>query len=144
MAFGSAPRGIPRILQWLLAGLMLLIGLAVGGLGFKLATVGGSCYFLIMGVVMVIAAILIFLNRTSGIVLYGIAFIASLFWAVSDAGWDFWPLFSRLFTFAVLAFLCAIVWPFLRGQTTIPQQGACFWRRGGARGGDAGQPWLDV
>lgn len=76
MAFGSAPRGIPRILQWLLAGLMLLIGLAVGGLGFKLATVGGSCYFLIMGVVMVIAAILIFLNRTSGIVLYSIAFIA--------------------------------------------------------------------
>ena len=114
MAFGSAPRGIPRILQWLLAGLMLLIGLAVGGLGFKLVTVGGSGYFLIMGVVMVIAAILIFLNRSSGIALYGIAFIASLFWAVGDAGWDFWPLFSRLFTFAVLAFLCAIVWPFLR------------------------------
>jgi hypothetical protein len=35
MAFGSAPRGIPRILQWLLAGLMLLIGLAVGGLGLS-------------------------------------------------------------------------------------------------------------
>ena len=28
MAFGSAPRGLPRILQWLLAGLMALIGLA--------------------------------------------------------------------------------------------------------------------
>jgi quinate dehydrogenase (quinone) len=123
MAFGSAPRGIPRILQWLLAGLMMLIGLAVGGLGFKLATVGGSSYFLIMGVAMVIAAILIFLNRTSGIVLYGIAFIASLFWAVSDAGWDFWPLFSRLFTFAVLAFLCAIVWPFLRAANhTAPNK----------------------
>lgn len=90
MAFGSAPRGIPRILQWLLAGLMAIVGLAVGGLGFKLVTVGGSGYFLIMGVVMVIAAILIFINRSSGIVLYGIAFIASLFWAVSDAGWDFW------------------------------------------------------
>src|SRR5690606_31753592 len=99
MAFGSAPRGIPRILQWLLAGLMLLIGLAVGGLGFKLITVGRSKYFLIMGVVLVIAAFLIFLNRTSGIVLYSIAFIASLFWAVSDSGWDFWPLVSRLFTF---------------------------------------------
>lgn len=93
MAFGSAPRGLPRILQWLLVGLMMLIGLAVGGLGLKLATVGGSLYFLIMGAVMVIAAILIFTNRTSGMVLYGIAFIASLFWAVSDAGWDFWPLF---------------------------------------------------
>lgn len=66
MAFGSAPRGIPRILQWLLAGLMMLIGLAVGGLGFKLATVGGSSYFLIMGVAMVIAAILISSTASAG------------------------------------------------------------------------------
>lgn len=132
MAFGSAPRGIPRILQWLLAGLMAIVGLAVGGLGFKLVTVGGSGYFLIMGVVMVIAAILIFINRSSGIVLYGIAFIASLFWAVSDAGWDFWPLFSRLFTFAVLAFLCALVWPFLRAAnraTPVKKARLLAWRR---------------
>jgi hypothetical protein len=64
-----------------------------------------------------------FPNRSSGILLYAIAFIASLFWAVSDAGWDFWPLFSRLFTFAVLAFLCAIVWPFLRAaNSNAPQK----------------------
>ncbi len=51
---------IPRILQWLLAGLMLIIGLAVGILGAKLALVGGTLYFALMGVVMVIAAVLIF------------------------------------------------------------------------------------
>ena len=115
MALGNSLRGFPRILQWLLVGLMVIIGLAVGGLGFKLASVGGSWYFLIMGVVMLVAAFLIARNRISGILLYAVAFIASLFWAVSDAGWDFWPLFSRLFTFAVLAFLAAVVWPFLRG-----------------------------
>lgn len=126
MAFGSAPWDT-RILQWLLARLMTLIGLAVGGLGLKLVTVGGSGYFLIMGVAMVIAAVLIFINRASGIVLYGIAFIASLFWAVSDAGWDFWPLFSRLFTFAVLAFLCAIVWPFMRAANhNAPNKAPAF------------------
>ena len=42
MATGNAPRGFPRILQWLLAGLMLIIGLAVGILGAKLALVGGT------------------------------------------------------------------------------------------------------
>ncbi len=69
MATGNAPRGFPRILQWLLAGLMLIIGLAVGILGAKLALVGGTLYFALMGVVMVIAAVLIFRNRRGGILL---------------------------------------------------------------------------
>mgnify|MGYP000409856062 CR=1 FL=1 len=116
MALGNSLRGFPRILQWLLVGLMALIGLAVGGLGFKLVTVGGSWYFLIMGVLMLIAAFLIARGRTSGIILYAVAFIASVIWAVSDAGWDFWPLFSRLFALGVLAFLAALVWPFLSRQ----------------------------
>lgn len=97
---------IPRILQWLLAGLMLIIGLAVGILGAKLALVGGTLYFALMGVVMVIAAVLIFRNRRGGILLYAVAFIASVIWAISDAGWNYWPLFSRLFALGVLAF-----WP---------------------------------
>ena len=105
MATGNAPRGFPRILQWLLAGLMLIIGLAVGILGAKLALVGGTLYFALMGVVMVIAAVLIFRNRRGGILLYAVAFIASVIWAISDAGWNYWPLFSRLFALGVLACL---------------------------------------
>lgn len=66
-----------------------------------------------MGVVMVIAAVLIFRNRRGGILLYAVAFIASVIWAISDAGWNYWPLFSRLFALGVLAFLAALVWPFL-------------------------------
>jgi hypothetical protein len=34
---------IPRILQWLLAGLMLIIGLAIGILGAKLASSAAHC-----------------------------------------------------------------------------------------------------
>ena len=98
MATGSTPRGIGRILKWLLAGLLIIIGLAIGIPGIKLVSLGGSAYFLVMGVAMLISALLIIKNRTSGIVLYALAFIASAIWAVSDAGWDFWPLFSRLFT----------------------------------------------
>ncbi len=79
----------------------------------KLALVGGTLYFALMGVVMVIAAVLIFRNRRGGILLYAVAFIASVIWAISDAGWSYWPLFSRLFALSVLAFLAALVWPFL-------------------------------
>ncbi len=117
MATGSTPRGIGRILKWLLAGLLIIIGLAIGIPGIKLVSLGGSAYFLVMGVAMLISALLIIKNRTSGIVLYALAFIASAIWAVSDAGWDFWPLFSRLFTFGVLAFLAALLWPFLTATT---------------------------
>ena len=78
MATGNVPRGFPRILQWLLAGLMLIIGLAIGILGAKLASVGGTWYFAIMGLVMVIASLLIFRNRRGGIVLYAVAFAASI------------------------------------------------------------------
>ncbi|WP_313487637.1 glucose/quinate/shikimate family membrane-bound PQQ-dependent dehydrogenase [Pseudescherichia sp.] len=117
MATGSTPRGIGRILKWLLAGLLIIIGLAIGIPGIKLLSLGGSVYFLVMGVAMLISALLIIKNRTSGIVLYALAFIASAIWAVSDAGWDFWPLFSRLFTFGVLAFLAALLWPFLTVST---------------------------
>ena len=70
----------------------------------KLALVGGTLYFALMGVVMVIAAVLIFRNRRGGILLYAVAFIASVIWAISDAGWNYWPLFSRLFALGVLAF----------------------------------------
>ena len=117
MATGSTPRGIGRILKWLLAGLLIIIGLAIGIPGIKLLSLGGSAYFLVMGVAMLVSALLIIKNRTSGIVLYALAFIASAIWAVSDAGWDFWPLFSRLFTFGVLAFLAALLWPFLTAST---------------------------
>ena len=52
-----------------------------------------------MGLVMVIAAVLIFRSRRGGIILYAIAFIASIVWAIS--GWTYWPLFSRLFALGV-------------------------------------------
>ncbi len=61
-----------------------------------------TLYFALMGVVMVIAAVLIFRNWPSS--LYAVAFIASVIWAISDAGWNYWPLFSRLFALGVLAF----------------------------------------
>lgn len=106
-----------KYLLWFLAGLMFIIGLAICLLGARLAFVGGTFYFVAMGLAMIIAAVLIARRRRSGIILYAIAFVASLFWAVADAGWHYWPLFSRLFTLGVLAFLCAIAWPLMPGHS---------------------------
>lgn len=130
MATGNVPRGFPRILQWLLAGLMLIIGLAIGILGTKLASVGGTWYFAIMGLVMVIASLLIFRNRRGGIVLYAVAFAASIVWAISDAGWTYWPLFSRLFALGVLAFLAplfGLFFPAHRQKKARPSPSRACW-----------------
>lgn len=119
---------------------MLIIGLAIGILGAKLASVGGTFYFALMGLVMVIAAVLIFRSRRGGIMLYAVAFVASIVWAISDAGWTYWPLFSRLFALGVTAFLCALVWPFLSRQ---PAKRAGVWPAA-VIAGAAGQFRLDV
>lgn len=109
------PCAITRVILWLTGILMAMIGIALAAGGVKLLSLGGSAYFAVMGIVMVVAGILILTKRVAGLVLYGVAFVATLFWAVSDAGWEFWPLFSRLFTFGVLALLCCLLWPSLRG-----------------------------
>jgi quinate dehydrogenase (quinone) len=125
MATGNVPRGFPRVLQWLLIGLMMVIGLAIGVLGAKLASVGGTWFFALMGLVMVVSAILIARNRRGGIVLYSLAFIVAVIWSISDAGWEYWPLFSRLFAFGVLALLSALVWPYM-SKATVVRKGAAW------------------
>ena len=56
MAPGSTPRRVVTLLRWLLAILMLVIGLAIGIPGIKLITLGGSVWFTAMGIVMLMAA----------------------------------------------------------------------------------------
>lgn len=114
-------------LLWLLSALMAVIGLTLGIGGAYLATLGGSIYFLLMGLALVISAVLIFKGKPSGAWLYAIAFVLSVIWAIWDAGFTFWPLFSRLFTFGVLAFLVALAYPLLKTRAgLVARKGPSF------------------
>nr|NYU00576.1 membrane-bound PQQ-dependent dehydrogenase, glucose/quinate/shikimate family [Stenotrophomonas sp. SbOxS2] len=103
-----------RVLVVLLGILVTLFGLALLVGGVRLALLGGSWYFLLMGAVSAIAGVLLVMRRPNGALLYGLAFVATLLWALVDAGWNFWPLVSRLVMPAVLALLVALAWPVLR------------------------------
>jgi hypothetical protein len=72
------------------AGLFLAIG------GGRLAMLGGSWYFLVAGIAIVMSGVLVILRRPSGAVLFGLITALTVVWAVWDAGFDFWPLVSRL------------------------------------------------
>jgi len=98
----------------LLAALIILIGLFMTGAGAWLAVLGGSVYYVLMGLALLLSGYLIWKRRLLGAWLYALAFIATLIWAVWEAGWEFWPLVARVFAFAVLALLVALAAPALR------------------------------
>ncbi len=102
------------LLARLLGILMALIGLALTAGGGYLLWLGGSAFFLLMGLATLVSGLLIILRHPAGGWLYAVALILTVIWSLADAGLEFWPLFSRLFTFGALAFLLTLVWPHIR------------------------------
>lgn len=100
----------------LLAGLgilIALIGLGLAGGGGYLVSLGGSAYFLLMGLAMLVSGLLIARRNPRGAWLYGVALVLTALWAVWDAGLEYWPLVSRVLTFAVIGLVVALAYPTL-------------------------------
>jgi membrane-bound PQQ-dependent dehydrogenase, glucose/quinate/shikimate family len=115
MAENSARPGKGLSLWSVLFGLVLLaIGLFFAIGGGKLVALGGSWYFLIAGIVMLLSAIQFFRRKSSAVMLFILVFAGTLIWALYDAGWQFWPLVLRLMVPAGLMVLAFITWPALR------------------------------
>ncbi len=110
----TKPSALCRTLVVLLGIVVMLFGLVLLVGGVRLAQLGGSWYFLLMGAASLLAGGLLALRRPLGALLYGVAFVATVAWALADAGLEFWPLVSRLVMPAVLAMLVALTWPVLR------------------------------
>ena len=99
---------------------MILSGLFLAVAGARLVTLGGSWFYLPMGLATLAAGVLLWRGKPAGALLFGAAFVVALIWAPLDAGWNFWPLVSRLFVFGVLALLAALVYPGLRRAAGLP------------------------
>ncbi|MFJ2689023.1 glucose/quinate/shikimate family membrane-bound PQQ-dependent dehydrogenase [Pseudomonas sp. NPDC087336] len=102
--------------KWLLTGLgvlIALIGLGLAGGGGYLIALGGSWYFLLMGLAMLVSGLMIARRRPLGAWIYGLALILTAVWAVWDAGLEYWPLVSRVLTFAVIGLVVALIYPTL-------------------------------
>lgn len=77
-------------LALLITGVFYIIG------GGKLISLGGSWYFLIAGLIITASAFFIFKKKATGVWLYTLVFVGTVIWALIDAGFEFWPLHSRL------------------------------------------------
>lgn len=108
---------------WVAALGVLVFGLLFVAGGGYLATLGGSLYFLLAGLGMIAASVLMFKQRLSGVWLFAAVMVASIVWALLDAGLVFWPLVSRLFALAVLSLVVALAYPSLRKTNGLSGNG---------------------
>lgn len=103
------------------AGLFFAIG------GGQLVALGGSLYFVMAGIALIVSGLLILLRKPAGAVLFGLVFVLTGIWAVWEAGLHFWPLISRLLAMGVGAIVVALSYPLLRRAAgKAPAYGASF------------------
>jgi len=121
----TRPAGIGRWAPVLVGLVAIAMGLFMALGGAYLAYLGGSKYFVLAGVGLLLSGGLIARGKTLGAWLTGLVLASSIAWALADVGLQFWPLVSRLFALVVLTFLVVLIFPLLK-------------RRAGARASTAG------
>ena len=89
-----------RILSFLL---LLVTGLAMALPGLYLAALGGSLYYAVAGGLILISAWLVLQRRRSGVTLFWLVFLGTVFWSLWEVGPDGWALMPRLVYLAVAA-----------------------------------------
>src|SRR3569832_140524 len=101
------PRNVFSIV---IAALLGLCGLALLVGGAWLATLGGSWYYAIAGVFLLVDAWLLWQGRATALWLLAGILAATLVWAVWGSGFDWWPLAARLDVLFVLGVLASLPW----------------------------------
>ena len=91
---------------FILFGAVLFLG------GVTLVRLGGSSYYVIVGVGLVASGIQLSRQRASGVWLYGLVESGTLIWSLAESGFSMWGLLPRLSTFLGFgaAFAAALAW----------------------------------
>jgi quinoprotein glucose dehydrogenase len=97
----------------ILGAVVVLIGLVLATGGSWLAMLGGSLYYLIAGIAMIVAGALLFRRHMLGGGLYIAIFIGTLIWALAEVGSNGWALVPRVFAPLVLLIAVFLVLPTL-------------------------------
>ncbi|MBP5090661.1 membrane-bound PQQ-dependent dehydrogenase, glucose/quinate/shikimate family, partial [Pseudomonas chlororaphis] len=79
-----------RLLPSLLGILLLLMGLAMLAGGIKLSMLGGSLYYLLAGIGLIVSGVLLLAGRSSALLVYGVVLFLSSVWALWEVGLDWW------------------------------------------------------
>ena len=91
-----------KALTGFLVAAMAMAGLALLAGGVQLLELGGSAYYALAGAALIASAVGFWRARTWAAPLYGLLLVATLVWALVEAGLDGWALVPRLIAPAVL------------------------------------------
>lgn len=85
-------RSTPQIIGWVILLLIALYSL-IGGIW--LAALGGSWYYVVLGIVLLASVGFLWRRSETGLWLYALVLAATLVWGIWEAGADFWALAPR-------------------------------------------------
>lgn len=102
-----------RFLARLFVIVLGLMGLGLAGAGGWLIGLGGSWYYFLLGAAWIIAAVAMWRGQDKGAWIVVGSAILTLPWALWEAGFAFWPLFSRLMAPIAVAGFAALFMPAL-------------------------------
>ena len=121
-SFGSPPSQVqagPETRRWgswssiVVGAVIALIGLILAAGGAWLAMLGGSLYYLVVGVAMAVAGALLIKGRLAGGWLYLGIVAVTFIWAWWESGPDAWALVPRIVAPVVLLVAVLLVMPTL-------------------------------
>ena len=78
-----------------LSTVLLLLGAGLAGGGAWLAWLGGSPFYLVLGLATLIVSALLFARRPAALWLYALMLVATLGWSLWEVGFDWWALSAR-------------------------------------------------
>jgi quinoprotein glucose dehydrogenase/quinate dehydrogenase (quinone) len=91
-----------------LAAVCLVLGLVITAGGARLAALGGSTYYVLLGLALLATSVLLWRRRAAAAWVYALATLATVIWALVESGLDGWALLPRIVPMAVLGLWFAL------------------------------------
>ncbi|MEG0185138.1 MAG: PQQ-binding-like beta-propeller repeat protein, partial [Stenotrophomonas sp.] len=109
----STARRPRHALVTVLSLVLIVLGLVLGGLGAWLASLGGSWYYVLAGVGLLVAGVLLWGNRRAGALWFGAVFVGTLLWTWWESGSDYWRWVPRLGLIVGIGLVLSLLLPTL-------------------------------
>jgi quinate dehydrogenase (quinone) len=105
----SAPRRLGRFFAVVFGSAVLLTGLALFVGGARLISLGGSRYYALAGLGLIVSGALLVFRRIEGAWIYLLIFAVTIPWAYWEVGLDFWQLVPRIVAPTVYAITVSVL-----------------------------------